>query len=280
MIFRWFFWKYIKLSFLISFLITFLFLMTQMIRFDQVILSLPLMDLIPFFLFMFSYYFLYILPLSIFIAFSLVLFEFKESKKLKILQSFGIDPKSIYLNNLLYMTPLIIAIAFAMYFLREEDIKYLRSNLTVKYYTYILTSIPSKTFNTFGQFTLYTENREGKELENIFFKFQEGVIIAKKAYVEEEEIIFKKGSFLAQRDDKTFSVDFDTYRLNLKEAVPDVKKGHEYIVGIINGLSPPILTGFSYLLVRLIEHHHVFYYVIGLMSILHQFFLLLLKQTF
>lgn len=281
MIFLWFFWKYIKLSFLISLLITFLFLITQVIKFDQIIFNLPLMESVPFFLFMFFYYFIYLLPISIFIAFSVVLFEFKESKKLKIIQSFGINPRRIYINSLLYTMPLLLAITSVFYLIKEEDIGYLRSSLTLKYYTYIITSIPPNSFHTFGQFTLYVENREGNILEDVFFRSQEGVVIAKRAYVKGEEIVFEKGSFLTQKEGKTFSTDFDNYRLNLKMAISDNKTSSQkgYIVGTINALSPLFLMGISYLLVHVIEHHHRLYYTIALISILHQIFLLLLKQN-
>lgn len=281
MIFQWFFWKYLKLSFLISFLITFLFLITQMIRFDQIIFNLPLKESFPFLLFLFFYYLIYLLPLSLFIAFSLNLFELKENKKLKIIQSFGIDPKSIYIKSFLHTIPLIVAIAFVFYLIKEEDIGYLRSNLALKYYTYILTSAPPNTFHSLGEFTLYVGNRRGNKLEGVFFKFKEGVVIAERAYVKEEEIRFEKGSLLTQKEDKTFSTDFEIYRLNLSMAISDRDKGYgkKYLVGLINAISPLFLMGISYLLVNKIEHHHRFYYFIGIISIFHQLLLLLLKQN-
>ncbi|MFN3947091.1 MAG: LptF/LptG family permease [Aquificaceae bacterium] len=282
MIFNWFFWKFLKVSLLISFLITFLFLITQMIRVDQILFNLPVKDSVSFLLLWFFYYFIYLLPLSLFIAFCISLFELKESKKLKILQAFGIDPKSIYIKSLFYTFPIIIALSIAYYLIGERDIAYLRNQLTLKYYTIIMTSIPPKSFHTFGQFTFYVEGKGDSALEGIFLKFQEGVIIAQKAYVKEEEIIFEKGSLLTQREGKTFSTDFDRYRLNLKMILADKedKSKRSYVIGIVNVALSLFLMGLGYLLVNKIESHHRFYYSVGILSIVYQFLLFLLKQKF
>ncbi|MFN3870240.1 MAG: LptF/LptG family permease [Aquificaceae bacterium] len=282
MIFNWFFWKFLKVSLLISFLITFLFLITQMIRVDQILFNLPVKDSVSFLLLWFFYYFIYLLPLSLFIAFCISLFELKESKKLKILQAFGIDPKSIYIKSLFYTFPIIIALSIAYYLIGERDIAYLRNQLTLKYYTIIMTSIPPKSFHTFGQFTFYVKGKGDSALEGIFLKFQEGVIIAQKAYVKEEEIIFEKGSLLTQREGKTFSTDFDRYRLNLKMILADKedKSKRSYVIGIVNVALSLFLMGLGYLLVNKIESHHRFYYSVGILSIVYQFLLFLLKQKF
>ncbi|MFN7065385.1 MAG: LptF/LptG family permease [Aquificaceae bacterium] len=281
MIFLWFFWKVLRVALLISFVLTLLFLITQIVRIDQIILNLPLKDSLSFLFFWFFYYFSYLLPLSIFIAFSLNLFELKESKKLNILQAFGVDPRKIYAKSLLYALPLIIALSATFYLLDERDIGYLRNQLMFKYYTIIITSIPPKSFHTFGQFTLHVENREGGKLEGVFLRFQEGVVIAQRAYVREEEILFEKGSLLTQREGKTFSTDFDRYRLNLKKVIAGGKEGHRkgYIVGTLNAFLSLMLMGASYLMVERMERHHRFYYTIGLLSLLYQFLLLLIKQS-
>ncbi len=280
MIFRWFFWKFLKVSLLISSLIAFLFFITQMIRIDQILFNLPAKDSISFLLLWFFYYFIYLLPLSLFIAFCIGLFELKESKKLKILQAFGIDPKNIYIKSLFYTFPIMLSLSIAYYLVNEKDIAYLRNQLTLKYYTIIMTSIPPKSFHTLGQFTFYVEGKRNDALEGVFLKFQEGVIIAQKAYVKEGEITFEKGSLLTQREGKTFSADFDRYRLNLKRILADKesKSKRIYIIGLINIFLSVLLMGAGYLLVKKIESHHRFYYLVGALSILYQLLLFLLKQ--
>jgi len=280
MIFRWFFWRFLRLGILISFLLTFLFLIFQIIRLDQIVFQLPLRDSLPFFFLWFLFYFSYMLPTAIFISFAFSLFELKESKKLHVIQSFGLSPASIYKNSLLMLSPLLLALSFVFYMLREEDIGFVRRQLMLKYYALIITSIPPKSFQSFGQFTLYAEKRDGNHLEGIFFKFNEGVVIAKKAKVEGGEITFEGGSLLTQREGKTFATDFKTYRLSLNTIVNESKKtsSRDYIAGILNALSPLFLMGIAYRLVWFLEHHHSFYYFVGLTSILYQISLLLLKQ--
>ncbi len=259
-------------------LFTFIFLIFQIIKLDQVLFRLPLNESLPFLLLWFFYYFSYMLPLSFFIAFSLSLFEFKESKKLHIIQSFGVMPSYFYTKTVIYLFPILLALVLSSILINEDHIGYLRRQLTIKYYTIMLTSLSPKSFQTFGQFTLYVERKEGNKLEGIFFKFQEGVVVAKKAYVKGEEIIFEKGSLLTQREGKTFSTDFENYSLNLKMVMPkeDIKK--RYTVNVINALSPLILLAVAYLLVKLLEHHHTLYYTVGFISILYELLLFLLKQ--
>lgn len=278
MLFRWFFWKFLKLSFLTGFLFTFLFLIFQVVKLDQVIFRLPPNQSLPFLLLWLFYYLSYMLPLSFFIAFSLSLFEFKESKKLHVIQSFGIKPSHLYTRSVMYLSPILLALVVSSLLINEGHIGYLRRQLTLEYYTLMLTSVPPKTFQTLGQFTLYVEERHSNRLEGVFFKFQEGVVFAKEAYVKDKEIIFEKGSLLTQREGKTFSTDFDLYRLNLNMVMPMENIKKVYTVNIINALSPLLLLAIAYLLVQVLEHHHRFYYMVGLISLLYEVFLFLLKQ--
>lgn len=280
MIFRWFFWRCIKLSFLISFLFTFLFFVVQIIKLDQIIFNLPLEESLPFIFLWFFYYFSYMLPVSFLIAYSINLFELKESKKLYNIQSFGVDPKSFYTKTLFLASPVLLALLFSFLTLKEDDISHIRKQLTVKYYANIITSLPQKSFQNFEQFTLYVEKREGNILEGIFFKFQEGVVIARKAKVEKEDILFEGGSLLTDREGKTFSTDFNTYRLSLGAVVEKRKEpqSKKLLVGILNLSLLPILMGFVYPLMRFIDHHHRFYYAIGVLSLLYQIALILFRH--
>ncbi len=280
MIFRWFFWRFLRLGIIISSLFTFLFLIFQIVRLDQIIFQLPIRDSLPFLLLWFMFYFSYMLPTALFVSFSLLLFELKESKKLYIIQSFGLKPISLYTRSLFMLLPLMLTLFFVSHTLREEDIGFVRRQLLLKYYTLIMTSIPPKSFQNFGQFTLYVEGRDGSLLEGIFFKFNEGVVIAKRAKVEDGGITFEEGSVLTQRESKTFVTDFKVYKLNLNTIAEDTREtqSREYIVGILNALSPLLLMGLAYRFVLILEHHHSFYYLIGLTSVLYQITLLILKQ--
>ncbi|QID33846.1 LptF/LptG family permease [Hydrogenobacter sp. T-8] len=265
---------------IISLLFTFVFLIFQIIRLDQILFQLPLKDSLPFLLLWFLFYFSYMLPTAFFIAFAFQLFELKEGKKLHVIQSFGIRPINLYTKSIFMLFPVIFALSFVFLTLNEEDIGFVRRQLTLKYYALLITSIPSKSFQSFGQFTLYVEKRDGNTLEGIFFKFNEGVVVAKKARVEAGTLTFEDGSLLTQREGKTFATDFKVYKLSLNRIVSDDKKtsSREYLAGIFNALSTLLLMGIAYRLIWFIEHHHSFYYAVGLASVLYQLVLLLLKQ--
>lgn len=280
MMFRWFFWRFFRLAIIISLLFTFMFLIFQIIKLDQILFQLPLKEAMSFLLLWFLFYFSYMLPTSLFIAFAFYLFELKESKKFHVIQYFGIRPISIYIKSVFMLLPVIFALSFVFYTLNEEDVGFVRRQLTLKYYAFLITSIPSKSFQSFGEFTLYVENRDGDTLEGVFFKFNEGVVVAQKAKVKAEALIFEDGSLLTQREGKTFSTDFKVYKLSLNRIVSYDKKtsSRGYLAGVFNALSPILLMGIAYRLVWFIEHHHSFYYSIGIASVLYQLVLLLLKQ--
>ncbi|MCS7171581.1 MAG: LptF/LptG family permease [Aquificaceae bacterium] len=280
MIFRWFFWKSLKLSLFISSTLTILLLLFQIFRFDQIMFQLPLEDSLPFLFLWFFYYFSFMLPMAIFLSFSINLFELKENKKLQVVQAFGIDPKSFYVKSLFLTLPVFVSLFLTFFTLREEDIGHMRRQLTLRYYALIITSVPIRSFHTFGQFTLYVEKREGNSLGGVFFKFQEGVVIAKGAEVKGEEILFEKGSLLTQKEGKTFSTDFDTYRLSLNMVMPKEREfpTRGYVVGVVNLLLSVFFMGLSCALVRVVEHHHKFYYVMGALALFYQAILFLVRQ--
>ncbi len=194
MLFAWFSWKFIKLGFFISSVFTFIFFLFQFIRIDQILFNLPLKDSLPFVLVWIFYNFCYFLPTSLFIAFTLTLFEFKEDKKLYVLLSFGVSPFKIYTKALIYSTFILLALISSFLLVKEEDIKSIKQALALKYYTYMLTSLPPGAFQSVEGYTLYVEEREGNKLKDIFFKFPEGAVVAQEAQVSEGSITFKNGA--------------------------------------------------------------------------------------
>lgn len=280
MLFAWFYWRFLRLALFISSLFTFLFLLFQFIKIDQLLFNLPFKDSLPFIFVLTFYHFCYFLPTSLFIAFSFVLFELKEDKKLHILSSFGINPIKIYSRTLIYSILPLATLLTSLFFIREEDIKSLRHILTVKYYTYILTSLPPGVFQSIEGYTLYVSEREGNRLKGIFFKFPEGAVVAQEAQVWQGGITFKKGSLLTQKEGKFYTLQFDNYNLSL--GVSDAKgqaENKSFFVNAVNVLSVPLLFLAGYFIVQLVEHHHRLYYLVGLISVAYQVFLILLKGS-
>lgn len=282
MIFQLFFWKFLKLSFVISSVLTFLFLIFQILRFDQIIFQLPPYESVPFLTLWFFYYFSLSLPLSIFLAYSLTLFELKEGKKLQIMSSFGLNPFKTYTKILPLLLPVLFSLSVTSFLLDEREIGNVRKQLVLKYYTLLITSVPPKTFSNFGDFTLYIEEREGGSLRGVFFKFQEGVVTARSAHLGEDSIVFEGGAVLTQRGGKVFTTNFQTYRLSLKKVMQEERRSpsRRILTGMVNSFSLIPLLFIAYLLVRRIEHHHRFYYSLAGVAILHQLLLFILRQKF
>ncbi|MCS7262510.1 MAG: LptF/LptG family permease [Aquificaceae bacterium] len=280
MIFWWFFWRFFKLAVIVSSLLTLFFLFFQLVKLDQILFQLPVRESLSFLFAWFFYHFLYLLPMALFLSFSLRFFELKENKKLSVLQSFGLDPKSLYLRSLLLLLPVMFSLLLSYFLLGQEDLRAIRKQLTLQYYALIITSVPPGSFHNFGEFTLHVESREGEHLKGIFFKFREGVVIAERAKVQGEEIIFERGSLLTQREDRTFSADFTLYRLSLRMVMnkEEENPSRRYALASLNLLLCALLMGVAYRLAWSVEHHHRYYYALGVLSVLYQTLLVLVRQ--
>ncbi|RMH80978.1 MAG: LptF/LptG family permease [Acidobacteria bacterium] len=280
MLFLRFSWRFIRLGFFISLLFTFLLFIVQLVRLDQILLRLPLYDSLPFLFLWNFYYFSYFLPTALFISYSFTLFEFKESRKLHIAQSFGVSPKNFYIRSLLYCLPIILSLFVSSLLVKEEDIGNLRRQLSLKYYTLMVTSVPPGTFHSIDQLILYVERREGKFLEGVFFRYPEGVVVARRAFVEGESIVFEGGSVVTFKEGKTYTTEFKRHRLSLAGSMGREKnKNKSTAIGILNSSSLPMLLFLGYLISKRVEHHQRLYYTIGIASVFYQAFLVLLKQS-
>lgn len=280
MLFRWLFWKVFLMALLLSLLFAFLLLIIQIVKLDQILFSLPLRDSLPFLFLWLFYHVSYLFPSTFYLAYAMNLFELKESKKFYVLQSFGIDPINLYTRTLFISLPLFLSISLALTLVKEDDVGYIRRHLTLKYYTHLLASVPSGTFYTFDPFTLYVERKREGVLEGVFFKFEEGMIFAKRARVERGVLVFEEGSLLTYANNRTFSTDFKIYRLNLGGVVLQKKEPPSlwFLPPLLNVFLPVFLMGFAYILTLRVQHYHRFSYAVVLVFIFHHLALLLLKQ--
>ncbi len=84
---------------------------------------------------------------------------------------------------------------------------------------------------------------------------------------------------LTYKEGKFYTLEFDRYTLSL--STNNIKKqteGKSIIVNVVNVLSLPLLLLVGYFTANRTEHHQRLYYSIGLISLLYQVFLVLLRK--
>jgi lipopolysaccharide export LptBFGC system permease protein LptF len=228
-------WKVVKLSLLISIILSFLFLFVQLVQLDQVLFKTPFIESFTFLGLWFLYFVSYFLPSSFFVSSSWLIFELKESKKLSVLASFGIDPKVLFFKIFLVSSPLLFSVLLVGYFIRQEDVSYIRKLFVYKYYTEVVKTIPEKSFYTFGGITIRIERREEDLLKGVFLKMDDFSISAGQAQFKGDELILKDGSLVVKRDDKYYLTKFKTYELTISKLfVPEKKKRESYLLQVMN----------------------------------------------
>ncbi|NAZ22880.1 MAG: LptF/LptG family permease [Thermocrinis sp.] len=272
-------WKVVKLSLLISIILSFLFLFVQLVQIDQVLFKTPFIESLSFLGLWFLYFVSYFLPSSFFVSSSWLIFELKESKKLSILASFGIDPKVLFFKLFLVSSPLLFSVLFVGYFIRQEDVSYMRKLFVYKYYTEVVKTIPEKSFYTFGGITIRIEKREGDLLKDVFLKIDDFSVSAGHAQFKGDKLILKDGSLVFKKDDKYYLTKFRTYELTLSKLfVPEKKKREAYLLQAMNVVFA-VLFAFSLfqIILRWINKHTKLYYTLGLILLIHHITLILLK---
>jgi len=272
-------WKVVRLSLLISIVLSSLFLFIQLVQLDQVLFKTPFIESLSFLGLWFLYFVSYFLPSSFFVSSSWLIFELKESKKLSVLASFGIDPKVLFFKLFLVSSPLLFSVLLVGYFIRQEDVSYIRKLFVYKYYTEVVKTIPEKSFYTFGGITIRIEKREGNILKDVFLKIDDFSVSAGQAQFKGDKLILKDGSLIFKKDDKYYLTKFKTYELTISKLfVPEKKKRESYLLQVMNvGFAVLFAFLLFQIILRWIDKHTKLYYTLGLILLIHHITLILLK---
>ncbi|MEN3033891.1 MAG: hypothetical protein ABDH18_02735 [Aquificaceae bacterium] len=273
-------WQVIKLGSFISFALCAVFFVLQVAKLDFLLISLPIKESFMFFLSWFFYHYVYFLPVCLTLAYAFLLFELKKSSKLKILASFYQSETTIYLKTLTFIMPLLILIAISGILFTSRDLSYIRKRLSMEHYSKIITSVPSGTFRTADEFTIYIGSKNANTMQEVFFDFSEGTVLARSARLIGDEILFERGSILLRREGSVYSVEFERYRLNLGTVAKIKRKDPmpERIIALLNSLSAPLMMALSHFLVHKSQEIQRLYYLLGPMVLTHQLFLILLRR--
>jgi lipopolysaccharide export LptBFGC system permease protein LptF len=272
-------WKVVKLSLLISIILSSLFLFIQLVQLDQVLFKTPFIESFTFLGLWFLYFVSYFLPSSFFVSSSWLIFELKESKKLSVLASFGINPKVLFFKLFLVSSPLLFSVLLVGYFIRQEDVSYIRKLFVYKYYTEVVKTIPEKSFYTFGGITIRIEKREGDLLNGVFLKMDDFSVSAGQAQFKGDRLILKDGSLVLKKDDKYYLTKFKTYELTLSKLfVPEKKNREAYLLQVMNVVFAVLFAFLLFqIILRWINKHTKLYYTLGLILLIHHITLILLK---
>jgi len=272
-------WKVVRLSLLISIVLSSLFLFIQLVQLDQVLFKTPFIESFSFLGLWFLYFVSYFLPSSFFVSSSWLIFELKESKKLSVLASFGIDPKVLFFKLFLVSSPLLFSVLLVGYFIRQEDVSYIRKLFVYKYYTEVVKTIPEKSFYTFGGITIRIEKREGNILKDVFLRIDDFSVSAGQAQFKGDKLILKDGSLIFKKDDKYYLTKFRTYELTLSKLfVPEKKKRESYLLQVMNVVFAVLFAFLLFqIILRWINKHTKLYYTLGFILLIHHITLILLK---
>jgi len=280
MLFRFLSWRITKTALILSLILSTVFLFAQLVQLDQVLFKTPPKESALFLSVWLLYFFSYFFPSSLAVAFGWVFFDLKENRKLSVIASFGIDPKGVFFKTFLFCLPLFLASAFAGFFIKQEDISYLRKFFLYRHYINFFKGIPEKGFYSFGKITIRVEERSGMTFRGVLLKMDDNLISAKEAIFQDQELVLKDGSLVVKKDNKYYLTKFQTYRLSLSNILPESqkKKKESLFLPVINGILAVALTfGIFYAVLKLINKHTRLYYLLSLSLIVYHLTLILIR---
>ncbi len=278
---RYILWRILRLSILISFILSFSIFFTQLLRFIDIIPSLPLGESLLLVLAWSFYLFVYFFPNAFLLSFTYVFFELKENKKLFIVEAFGIRKDKLLFKVFTLLLPALFGGFLGGFFIDREDVQFLRRYSIYKYYSTLIAAVPEKTFYNLPEMSIYMEERRGDTAKGVFFSSKDMVIFAETVRFKEGKLIFEKGSVLHQRENKSFVATFDQYTLNLQKIIGLDKKSEkkDMIVHVVNFLMLFLCVPLgTYISLSYIYHASSLYYLLAGVSLVYQFTLILVRN--
>ncbi|WP_457600115.1 hypothetical protein [Hydrogenivirga sp.] len=278
-------WKVTRTAYLTALLLAFILLMVQIFKIGFILFGLPLTSSVPFFLVWFVYYGLFFIPDGLITAVATAVYELKEKRLLHVLYSFHLSPMRLFAYFALPVGFFFVLSLVLSFFVFEEHVSFARRGLLIQYKDRLFENLPEKTFMSSGGVVIYTQERDGKELKNIFLKYKNTHIIADRALYEGNgRFLFMGGSLLTKERGKYFLMEFKKYWLDTEEFLSAeirekrVKKGRVLNLANTASIIPAFVLTFLGVL-RFCRTHTQVYYLIALVIILHQLFMFAVKVS-
>jgi hypothetical protein len=278
-------WRITKTAYLTALLMAFIIFAVQIFRLGFVLFGLPPESSFPFFLVWFVFYGFYFLPDGLFLATALTAYELKEKRLLHVLYSFQLSPIKVAKIFLIPAAIFFFLYGSLSYLLVEEHVGFVTRGLLIQYKDRLFENIPVKTFMDAGNVVVYVRDREGNVLKDIFLKYKNIQVIARRArYEGAGRFVFEKGSLLTEEKGKYLLMKFDTYRLDTEEfLVARISKKIMNRDRILNGINTLTIIPFSLIALigslRFCRSHTQLYVVITGLLIFHQLILFAVKVS-
>jgi len=276
------FYRFVRTTFISSFLLSLILFTLQFTRLGTILLGLPLEDLLGFLLVWSVFYTYFFLPDGIVIATGFLINSFKERKLLHVFYSFRVsERKLLYFFFIPFLSIYLLLVGFSQTLL-EEKVAFVRKNLVYKFQESFFKEIPPKTFINLGGVVIHAEGRTGNKLRNIFFKFGEITILAKGLEYKGNGLFeFTRGTVITE-EEKIFVIQFEKYLLNVrqfeKKGLREKRLRESKFINIANTLITPFLfLGVFYICLRKCNKITHLYVLVSAFILFHQIIVFILK---
>ncbi|HIP43345.1 MAG TPA: LptF/LptG family permease [Aquifex aeolicus] len=276
------FYRFVRTTFMASFLLSLILFTLQFTRLGTILLGLPPEDLLGFLLVWSVFYTYFFLPDGIILATAFLINSFKERKLIHVFYSFRIsERKLLYFFFIPFLSVYLLLVGFSQTLL-EEKVAFVRKNLVYKFQENFFKEIPTKTFINFGGVVIHAEERTGNKLRNIFFKFGEITILAKTLEYRGNGLFeFSKGTVITE-EEKIFVIRFEKYLLNIrqfeKKELRERRLRESKFINIANALITPFLfLGVFYTCLRKCNRITHSYALVSAFILFHQIIIFIMK---
>ncbi len=275
--------RFIKVTYLTSLYLSLFFIAIQLFRVGFILTGLSPLHTLTFLSIWITFYFIYFLPDGIAVSTIYNIFTLKEKKLLHIMYSFGIESKKILVYILMGTISVFTVGVVSAFLLHEEDLNFARNILLIHHQEKVMKTLPEKTFYNMGGFVVYVGGKEGRRLNDVFFKYEDFTIIAREAVYEGKgRFRFKGGSLIVKMEGKYFITFFDNYTLDTIKIVSPKKRElrifKERIYNLVNIFTSLPLTFLGFFIaLRILRYHTHIYYASALIIIFKEIFMFVFK---
>jgi len=200
----------------VSLLIALLMVLAQLMQTAHLVLGLPFKLSVSYLLLVLIYASVVAVGFSVFPAAAGLLTELKEERFFHILYTFGVPARRVlfYLLGALFLITLTgVAVS---YFVNYQKIAYFTKYLKFKFGEEILLTAPPKSFSTFETFSVYFEERRGREFKNFLIKLPSATATSRTALLSPNGLLhLRDATLFTEMNGKKALIRSQTYTFNI-----------------------------------------------------------------
>jgi len=208
--------KFTKQLFAVTLLITLLMALAQLMQTAHLILGLSFRLSASYLLLLLAYAFVVAVGFAVFPAAAGFLTTLKEERFFHTLYTFGVPARRVlfYLLGALFLITLTgVAVSF---FVNYQKIAYFTKYLKFKFGEEILLTAPPKSFSTFETFSVYFEERRGREFKNFLIKLPSATATSRTALLSPDGLLhLRDATLFTEMSGKKALIKSRTYTFNV-----------------------------------------------------------------